>query len=60
MGRPRKYHTQEEREAARAEARKRWRLANPERWKAILARSYLKRKRHRINTACTLSADKVK
>ena len=44
MGRPCKYRTEEEREAAKRESRRKWREAHPEKWAAILARSYLRRR----------------
>lgn len=47
MSRPCIYRTEEARQKARRESRRRWREANPERWAAVLARSYLKRKKRK-------------
>jgi hypothetical protein len=44
MVRPRKYRTAKERAAARRASRRKWIEAHPEEWRAVLARSYLRRK----------------
>jgi len=43
-GRPRKYFTPEEAYAAKLVANERWRQRNPERWRKIQARNYVRRK----------------
>jgi hypothetical protein len=47
MSRPCRYRTEKQREAARAKSRRKWREAHPETWAAVLARSYLKRKKRK-------------
>jgi hypothetical protein len=44
MARPRKYRTAKERAAARRAARRKWMKAHPDQWRAVLARSYMRRK----------------
>lgn len=56
MSRPCTYQTEAQRQAARRESRRKWREANPEKWAAVLARSYLKRKNKRARRNATIES----